>query len=181
MITHALVNALGEPTHVPADLSDWTGRHSLACLALEAATDTASRAFSGLFDADPAGLARAKTLLALLTYCYAAGIYASDEIESRMSEDPMVRYLAGPARPDWIRLRAFRRHWHGVIRESLTRVLTLAWIAWRRNMNVQVFDSEALSEPVRNCGEARDHSCFAPEVERRISRAILLDSMFADE
>jgi hypothetical protein len=166
---------------IPLDLSDWVGRYALACLSLEAATEVGAPAFRELFRDDPSARARANTLLALITYCYAAGIFASDEIELRAMDDPMVQYLAGHAPPEWHRLRAFRRQWHETIHDCLVRVFTQAWARLRLDsaewpMDPPAFESDSLVQDGN-----LPPGCFPVEVERRINRAILLDSMCADD
>ena len=169
------------PARVPVDLSEWAGRHGLACLALEAATETGTRAFAGLFEGDQAGRTRANTILALLTYCYGAGIYASDEIELRALNDPMVRYLAGQSQPGWCRLRAFRRQWRGTIRESLARLLTLAWSRRRHSGEGEPLAIAFLAARQIRDLEPSAAKCWDAEAERRLGQAVLLDSMFADD
>jgi hypothetical protein len=169
------------PARVPLDLSDWVGRTGLACLVLEAATDASAQAFEGLYQNDQAALTRAKTLLALLTYCYAAGICASDEIELQAMDDPMVRYLAGSTPPDWSRLRAFRRQWHAVIHDSLVRLFTLAWARQVEQRDEFCLAGGELEHRPEDNREPNVSGCFHIEAERRINRAVLLDSMFADD
>ena len=169
------------PARVPVDLSEWAGRHGLACLALEAATETGTRAFAGLFEGDQAGRTRANTLLALLTYCYGAGLYASDEIELRALHDPMVRYLAGHIQPGWCRLRAFRRQWRGTIRESLARLLVLAWSRCRQAREGEPAAGAFLAPRETTDLVPSTAKFWAAEAERRLGQAVLLDSMCADD
>ena len=169
------------PARVPVDLSDWVGRHGLACLALEAATEIGTRAFAGLFAGDQAGRTRAKTMLALLTYCYGAGVYASDEIELRAMNDPMVRYLAGNVEPGWCRLRAFRRQWRGTIHESLARLMALAWSQRRRSQERDPMAGACFAMCETHDLEPSAAKRWDAEAECRIGQAVLLDSMFADD
>ena len=164
---------------IPVDLSDWAGRRGLACLVLEAATEVGEKAFRDFNDQQVKS--RAKTLLALLTYCYAAGIYASEDIESRAADDSMVRYLSGHGTPEWAQLRAFRRQWHAVIQESLAKVFALAWFA--HNSAIESDCPPSVSVTRSGIGEVPPAMArlFQSEVGRRIQRAVLLDSMFADE
>ena len=64
LTSHQPIN-IQVPMRVPTDLSEWAGRNRLVSLALEAATETGAKAWPG--GHDPFALARAKTLLALLT------------------------------------------------------------------------------------------------------------------
>ncbi len=164
---------------IPLDLSDWAGRRGLACLALEAATEVGEKAFRDFTDQQ--AKSRAKTLLALLTYCYAAGIYASEDIEIRAADDSMVRYLSGHATPEWAQLRAFRRQWHTVIQESLAKAFALAWFAHNSAIETDCPPSVSVTRGEFNEVPPAIDRLFQSEVGRRIQRAVLLDSMFADE
>ena len=50
-----------------------------------------------------------RTLLALLTYAYALGIYASSDVEAMMRADNNFRHLCAGEFPHWKVLRHFRR------------------------------------------------------------------------
>jgi len=57
-----------------------------------------------------AGIAyRPKSLLALLTYCYAMGILGSQDIEHSLEGDPLFRLLCNNEFPNWHAIRRFRR------------------------------------------------------------------------
>ena len=162
------------PARVPVDLSDWVGRNGLACLALEAATETGDQALAGLFQNDPAALTRAKTLLALLTYCYATGTFASQESERRIATDDAVRYLAANSHPRSDDLRVFRRRWKHLIKQCLVTLLILAWRS--RSIGAADSDCEPATPPVP--AELLRH--FVCDAEQRIHQAVQLDSMDLD-
>ena len=61
----------------------------------------------------------------LLTYCYARGVYSSEEIEGRLSADPGVAYICAGQKPDWHMLRRFRRDNALLMLGILTRLLEL--------------------------------------------------------
>lgn len=69
---------------------------------------------------------QARSLLALLTYCYVKGIYASQEIEDLMRRDAMFRQCCGGEFPDWRSLRRFRRANHEVIERCVAETLSQA-------------------------------------------------------
>src|SRR6185436_17910502 len=56
-----------------------------------------------------AGGCSPQMLLTLLTYCYAAGFYGSEDIEWACSNDAAAHYLCGNTAPDEEALRNFRR------------------------------------------------------------------------
>ncbi len=61
----------------------------------------------------------------LLAYCYARGVYSSEEIEGRLSVDPGVAYICAGLKPDWHMLRRFRRDNALLLLGILTRLLEL--------------------------------------------------------
>src|SRR5881296_3307471 len=66
-----------------------------------------------------------KTLLALLTYAYALGIYASTDIENMMRVDVNFRQLCGNEFPEWKVLRRFRRYNLDAVRACLEKTLKI--------------------------------------------------------
>jgi hypothetical protein len=170
------------PRQLPCDLSRWLGKRVLACLVLEAATESGSAIFRFHPSASDTSAPRPQTLLALLTYCYATGIYASSEIEFQRSQDAMINYLAASSHPDANRLRLFRRHWRPVIKQSLVKLFQLIW---QHRFNETPADNGASACGDGVCGTAkRDgewNRLFVAEAEARIDRAVQLDCMYADE
>ncbi len=61
----------------------------------------------------------------LLVYCYARGIYSSEEIETRLSMDAAIGYICAGLKPDWFHLRRFRRDNSLLVLGILTRLLEL--------------------------------------------------------
>ena len=73
-----------------------------------------------------AGLAfQPRSLLAVLTYCYATDIYGSQEVEDLMRSDGVFRSVCGDDVPDAHTLRRFRRHNHDALEHCLFSVLRL--------------------------------------------------------
>jgi len=66
-----------------------------------------------------------KSLLSLLTYCYAGQIYGSVEIEDVVRRDAYVRQLCGSEFPSAVVIRRFRRDNRQAIRFCLLAVLSL--------------------------------------------------------
>jgi hypothetical protein len=94
------------------------------------AVQAAARAFSSAalqpVCAPGAGLAfQARSLLAILTYCYAREIYSSAEVEDLMRSDLVLRSACGNAIPDALTLRRFRRCNHEAIEQCLFTVLRM--------------------------------------------------------
>ena len=80
------------PRPIPVDLSAWLDKKSLVGLVLDAVLTVDDSTLRPVA-ASTAGIAfRPKTMLALLTYCYAVGIYGSEDIEDVMCRDAIFRY-----------------------------------------------------------------------------------------
>src|SRR5262245_46550195 len=121
--------ALGQnPTE--GDLRAFVPENRLVCLALEAVQAHQSEAIPGS-DRDGRRHSGAM-LLTLLTYCYAVGIYGSQDIEVRAKNDRTVRYLCANNVPDWNSIRAFRRRNRLLVQGCLASLLSLAR-AWEKS------------------------------------------------
>jgi hypothetical protein len=129
-----------------------------------------------------AGLAyQPKTLLALLTYAYALGIYASSDIENMMRIDVNFRELCGNEFPRWKVLRRFRRCNTDAVRSCLAQTLKII-LKSDRNHNVcsGVVRSEWMRLEERQ-GDSCDELLIDAEVNDRLERAIWIDSMAMDD
>jgi hypothetical protein len=74
--------------------------------------------------APDAGVAfQPRSMLAVLTYCYASEVYCSGDIEDFMRCDASIRQLCGNEVPDADTLRRFRRHNREAIEHCLYEVL----------------------------------------------------------
>jgi transposase len=108
-----------------------------------------------------AGLAfEPRTLLALLSYCYARDIYGSADVEDVLRRDANFRRICHNEFPGARVIRRFRRE----NREALHRCLTKALRAL------------AKGEPPGEDHEAAG-TALAEEASRRIMKAMFIDSM----
>jgi hypothetical protein len=118
-----------------------------------------------------------RTLLALLTYAYALGIYASADIERMMRRDANFRELSGNEFAGWRMLKHFRRANLDSIRTCLERTLQNISNGTRN----QIVSSGVLrSDGTRAADESWDSERIAAEVNERLERAIWMDSMALD-
>ena len=69
---------------------------------------------------------RSRLLLTLLTYCGAAGIYGSEDIEWASRNDSGARYICVNKPVDQETARQFRRTYRVEIEKCLTRVMSVA-------------------------------------------------------
>jgi hypothetical protein len=167
---------------LPDDLRVWLDHQALV--------DLTVRAVLGL-DHPPADSAvpvactsavPSTTPMLLLTYCYAAGIYCSEDIEYQLETEPGFRLLCGGEPPDAAALRRFRRTHRPEVEYCLAAVL---WSACRREW-------DRLSDPCHS-PLGRDPGCrlesgtdeplrciIERDVKRRVNRAVEFDSMTLD-
>jgi len=109
-----------------------------------------------------AGLAfQPKTLLGLLTYCYAREIYGSAEIEDVLRRDTHFRQLCADEFPGARVIRSFRDANREVIRFNLLSVLCL------------LAEQKVLEGIVTKVNKAH----LAEEASRRITMAMFIDTM----
>jgi hypothetical protein len=125
---------------------------------------------------------RPKTLVALLTYCYAAGIYGSEEIEATMREDVLFRLLCANELPNGRELRLFRRSNREAIEACLRETLRSERRFAAGQRQVAPGNGPALRGGGTE-GRAADgaDAAIASEVTSRLELASWLDNMTLDD
>ena len=168
---------------LPQDLSAWVGHEVLVHLVLKAVQSTCDLADQkgGLPTRLPIG--RPRILLTLLVYSYASGLYASEQIEDRVTSNPVLRYLSAGARPTWHDLRRFRRQHRPLIQAALGRAIQAAWKFGQSPLPPASQPGLGFRDALPSIGleEAALASQFSLAAEDRINQAILWDSMVLDE
>ena len=124
---------------------------------------------------------RPRVILALLTYCYAIGVYGSEDVELMLREDASLRELCGSEIPDWKELKWFRRQNHAMLQRALEETFRGAWSLSCRAQ--QAGSASRASRPV----EARDGrpkaemaDWIATEAAACIERAMFIDLMASE-
>lgn len=164
-MTHATLNPTLTPTHeLPSDLHTLLGERVLITLTLQAVDAVAERL--PRWQGDPDGDASPRMLLTLLTYCYAAGTYASEDVEWACRRCEGARYICGNATPDLDMLRHFRRANRPWIEECLAWVLKRAW--------------EQLHPAFGSAPGHRLESTCLDQARGRVRLATLMDMALAD-
>ena len=170
-------------SRLPQNLSAWVERKVLVRLvldAVQAACDPADEQGSWKTQV-PVG--RPRILLTLLVYSYASGIYASEQIEDRVTSDPGLRYLSAGARPTWHDLRRFRRQQRPLIQAALAKAIQSVWKLGRWPMPPATeprsgsWDASAAS----SLADVSLATRFTLAAKDRIEQAIHWDSMVLDE
>lgn len=131
------------------DLSRALGERQLLKLTLEAVQSAGPAGFSS--KEIRAAEYRPQMMLTLLTYCYAASIYGSYDIEWAISHNRTVRYICARTYPDWQAIKRFRRQHREMLQTTIARVLKQAWAcrfdAGEADYNgYEWFESELLSQ-----------------------------------
>jgi hypothetical protein len=120
-------------------------------------------------------------LLALLTYAYALGVYASSDIEAMMRADRNFRHLCAGEFPRWQLLRRFRRANADAIRGCLEQTFK---IISKADRNPDVYSGVIRSEWIQmgnRQGESWDDVQTAAEAGERLERAVWIDNMAMDD
>ena len=114
------------PLLLPPDLRDWVAEDDLVHFVIQAV----ERLPLSTFAVNHKGCGDAQypphTMLALLIYCYANGLFSSRRIERATYRDVAVRYLTADTHPDHDTICAFRRHNLNAIAAAFVDVLELA-------------------------------------------------------
>ncbi|HEY9174874.1 MAG TPA: hypothetical protein VI136_21505 [Verrucomicrobiae bacterium] len=152
------------------DLRLRVGECALIKLALEAVAALAPELPAWRSPAD--GSYNPRMLLTLLTYSYAAGSYASEDIELDCQQDTATRYIAANVHVHRDTLRAFRRANRPWIEVCLAWVLEHAG-----DTSAAPVLGEQQASP--RLGTQPD-STFLIQARRRVELAILLDMALAD-
>lgn len=155
---------------LPDDLREWMEEQSLARLVVAAgqAARISNKTGTGR---DLPGCNGESSILSLITYYYALGIYSSQDIEGRATQDEMVRQFAAEFYPEAGILRSFRRHNRGELQRSLQYVLEQAWLL-HCDANLSLWAR----------GDAGwTAASFAVKAQDRINRAVEIDSVERDE
>jgi hypothetical protein len=139
-------------------------------------------------ESDPAGASldadgeHSKSLLRLLTFCYAMGLYASSEIESALNADPLLLFLAEGERHESTALRRFRRRHRHALTQCLERALEYANPAPSPASCIRRLRPDSRARASLNRWEETGWSPgFGAEASQRVQRAILNDSASLDE
>ena len=163
-------------------LTAWGERKPLASVVLNIVRQVNERELRPVAASDASTAFQPRTLLALMTYCYATGIYGSQDMESVMRQDSVFRMLCGHEFPSWRTLRRFRRLNHDLIHPCLGETLHAA----RRTAPADPSGTslgerggQTLTGPARREMLNREES-FA-EAGQRIEKAMFIDSMTIED
>jgi transposase len=114
------------PLLLPPDLRDWVAEDDLVHFVIQAVERLPLSTFALNHKGCGDEQYSPHTLLALLIYCYANGLFSSRRIERATYRDVAVRYLTADTHPDHDTICAFRRNNLEAIATAFVDVLELA-------------------------------------------------------
>jgi len=180
-----------EPAPLPLDLSTWLDRRALAHLAVRIALTVEEDQLVPVASPETDGRVPPRSLVAVLVYFYAVGIFSSQAIEEQMDQDEGFPLPGGNELPDGQALRRFRRLNRSVIQACLEEVLgwasqwaSLGWAPGCSTDPGRGVTSAAWGLPLPAPAGAILPDLRPPivqEATNRLNRAVHLDSMALDE
>lgn len=118
-----------------------------------------------------------KSLLGVVAYCYAKGVYSSEEIEERMTADPTLRAATGNELPDAHAIRRFRR----LNREAVRTTLEKFFRHVRAHARGTPPPSSPNSPPPAAPADSGSTTIMVrKEAAERVAQAVLIDSVSQD-
>ena len=133
---------------LPPDLRDWLPDDDLVHFVVEAVERVPMLAFEVNERGTGSAQYHPRTMLALLVYCYANGIFGSRRIERATYRDIGVRYVAAHCHPDHEAICTFRRNNFDAVAEAFVQVLLLAKELKLLRVGTVGVDSTKLAERV---------------------------------
>ena len=169
-------------SRLPDGLDTWLVEDSLASLVVKAVRKVDERLLQPVAGKSAGVAYQPRQLLALVTYCYAAGIYPSQDIEDIMRKDRLFRFHCDNEFPDWHLIRRFRRYNRELIEQCLAEILGWMWLSTKVPGSADAGETMPRGESgIPSWRLAMDWSHLANEANERINLAILSDSMALDE
>lgn len=109
-------------TNAPPQPSSDAG---ITVMVKRASVETAEQSSAPIVVPKEGGALPAKEMLGAVSYCYAKGVYESEEIERKMMRDPALRESVHGEVPDAKAIRKFRRLNKGAIQQTLEKAFGL--------------------------------------------------------
>jgi hypothetical protein len=166
---------------LPDDLRAWLDDETLVDLTKRAIRDLGSSFAPGTSDVPEPPWHRQDSILALLTYCYAVGIYSSEGILDQVGSGQNLPIANDGQWLDTAQLRRFRQTHRSEVEHCLGDVL---WSAFRLEgpRHSLEFQSATGDPQGRAAQEIQEplHHLIEQDVQRRVNWAVELDSMALD-
>ncbi len=167
--------------NLPQDLREWMDESNLVRCTLESVASTGPSTSNTPTGLTFLPLGQPRSICTLLTFCYAVGVYASEEIQFLSRSDRSIRYLsAGIPQPDK-EIRRFRRQHQSPLQRALAALLQGVWEQRIRTLLGCSTGGESMGlGAVGGKTSAELQAYFAAAAQERIRQAVRLDSMALD-
>jgi hypothetical protein len=126
-----------------------------------------------------AGALQPEQMLGAVSYCYAKGVYTSEEIERKMLRDPQLRESVHGEMPDAKAIRRFRRLNRGAIQRTLEK----AFLFLRKKPAqpvVELLPGQPAGTPVAPGPGESTVNFVRHEAEQKLDEAAFIDNMSKD-
>ncbi len=111
---------------LPPSIDDWLNQNHLARFIVEVVDDLDLSKLTNQYAGRGSNAHHPATLLAILVYGYATGIFSSRKLERATYDSVAFRYIAAGTHPDHDTLATFRRRFLGEIEGLFVQVLEIA-------------------------------------------------------
>jgi hypothetical protein len=149
------------------------GEESPTMIIRKAAEKTAAESLQAVVTSKTSALAP-KAMLGAVAYCYAKGVYRSEDIERKMMKDPAFRAAVGDEVPNARAIRLFRRHNRDAILMTLGK-----FFRWWRARPVVAPGAEAA--PASQPASENTQFFVKTEASDTLNKAAWVDNMAKDE
>ena len=155
----------------PASESD----AGLTVMVRRAAAQTVEQSGTPIVPKD-GGALPGKDMLGAVSYCYAKGVYESEEIERKMTRDPALREAVHGEVPDARSIRKFRRLNKGAIQQTLEKAFGLLRRKQKADLMKPLPGQPAVPAAQVALGEST--MCYVRhQAEERVQQASFIDNM----
>jgi hypothetical protein len=120
------------------------------------------------------GALPAEQMLGAVSYCYAKGVYTSEEIERKMLRDPELREAVHGEVPNANAIRRFRRLNRGAIQETLEKAFGLLR---RKKKPASPLPGQPANPPATDPSGESTIVFSKREAEERVQQAAFIDNM----
>ncbi len=121
----------------------------------------------------------AKEMLGAVSYCYAKGVYTSEEIERKMMHDETLRESVHGEVPNAQAIRRFRRLNRGAIQETLEKAFSFLCRKKKASSAEQALPEKPAS-PQPGLLEESTVGVGRRQAEERVQQAAFIDNMSKD-
>jgi hypothetical protein len=169
---------LSQFAHGVADKPATAADSGATVIVKRAAAETVEKSGAPVVPKD-GGAMSGKEMLGAVSYCYAKGVYESEEIERKMMKDPALRESVHGDVPDARAIRRFRALNRGAIQTTLEKAFGFLRRKEKADLMKPLPGQPAAVPPTSQAGEST--VMYAREqAKERVQQAAFVDNMSKD-